>query len=135
MIAKIFVLKGVNRNGWISDLALRLRASWKNFRLLKVLHFAIVIAAPRKNTTAPQNESFDCCQVGLGGLCSKIYLLFYSQIPILSPIILTNFTHYSHNFNNYSHNFNNYSHNGFIKHFSKVHNIWISLVIVLIHQR
>ena len=80
------------------------------------------------------NPATNETELGLGRLCSKSYPLFYSQIPILSPIILTNFTHYSHNFTNYSHNFTNYSHNCFIKQFAKgIHNKRISSVIVLIH--
>ena len=39
--------------------------------------------------------------LGLGGLCSKSYQLFYSLNSVLSPIILANFTHYYHNFTNY----------------------------------
>ena len=33
--------------------------------------------------------------LGLGGLCSKIYRIFYSQIPKILSIILRNFTYYS----------------------------------------
>ena len=67
-------------------------------------------------------------RVGLGGLCSKNYPLFYSQIPILSPIIFTNFI-------DYSHDFTNYSYNSFMKYFRRVHSIRISLVVVLIHGK
>ena len=61
--------------------------------------------------------------LGLGGLFSKSYVKFFSQILISSPVHLTNLT--------------DYSHNEFIDHFAKCIQstcIAVSSLIVLIHE-